>query len=143
MRSLAAVSWSIIGCLSPVRALPVTACSNIRQPASCLCMVYRSACLANGSSHNCPNIRQHVNCPCLGTYLLCGMTYDLCREWRAQLQVVLDNQSVGMLQLQTAFLKTTYMSTLASAQATIAMMLVSAARRECQAIITKLLGLAK
>eukprot|EP00878_Enallax_costatus_P036082 GHUV01040375.1.p1 GENE.GHUV01040375.1~~GHUV01040375.1.p1 ORF type:complete len:651 (+),score=194.50 GHUV01040375.1:228-2180(+) len=67
----------------------------------------------------------------------------LLREWQAQLQVVLDNQSIGMLQLQTAFLKTTYMSTLASAQATIAMMLVSAARRECQAIITKLLGLAK
>jgi hypothetical protein len=45
---------------------------------------------------------------------------------------------VGLLQLQTSFLKTSYMSKLAAAQATIAMMLVSAARKECQAATAEL-----
>lgn len=67
----------------------------------------------------------------------------LCREWQAQLQVVCDSQSVGLLQLQTSFLKTTYMTKLSSAQATIAMMLVSAARKECQAAIAELHSLVR
>ncbi len=61
-----------------------------------------------------------------------------CREWQAQLQMVLDHQSVGLLQLQTSVLKTTYMAKLASAQSTIAMLLVSTARKEGQDAVTKL-----
>jgi hypothetical protein len=66
-----------------------------------------------------------------------------CREWQAQLQVVCDSQAVGLLQLQTSFLKTSYMTKLAAAQATIAMMLVSAARNECQAATAELQSLAR
>ncbi|WIA11423.1 hypothetical protein OEZ85_011540 [Tetradesmus obliquus] len=49
----------------------------------------------------------------------------------------------GLLQLQTSFLKTSYMAKLAAAQATLAMMLVSAARKECQAATAELQSLAR
>lgn len=62
----------------------------------------------------------------------------LCREWQAQLQVVLDSQAVGMLHLETGTLKATYSNTLSSARATIAMMMVVAGRRAAEAAIGKL-----
>lgn len=61
-----------------------------------------------------------------------------CREWRAQLQVALDAQCVGMLRLETGALKATYTNTLKSAQATIAMLMVVAGRRAAQAAVDKL-----
>eukprot|EP00879_Flechtneria_rotunda_P023368 GHRR01024718.1.p1 GENE.GHRR01024718.1~~GHRR01024718.1.p1 ORF type:complete len:686 (+),score=249.45 GHRR01024718.1:347-2404(+) len=67
----------------------------------------------------------------------------LLREWQAQLQVAIDNQPVGLLQLQTTVLKTTYMQRLASAQATISMLLVSAARREGQVVLAQLHSITK
>ncbi|WIA31508.1 hypothetical protein OEZ86_002401 [Tetradesmus obliquus] len=67
----------------------------------------------------------------------------LLKEWQAQLQVVCDSQGVGLLQLQTSFLKISYMAKLAAAQATLAMMLVSAARKECQAATAELQSLAR
>jgi hypothetical protein len=61
-----------------------------------------------------------------------------CREWRAQLQVALDAQCVGMLRLETGALKATYTNTLKSAQATIAMLMVVAGRRAAEAAVDKL-----
>jgi hypothetical protein len=61
-----------------------------------------------------------------------------CREWQAQLQVVLDSQCVGMLRLETGALKATYTNTLSSAQATIAMLMAVAGRRAAEAAVDKL-----
>jgi len=60
-----------------------------------------------------------------------------------QLQIVLDSQSVGMLRLETGSLKATYTSTLSSAQATIAMLMVVAGRRAAEAAIDKLQGVSR
>lgn len=67
----------------------------------------------------------------------------LCREWQVQLQIVLDSQSVGTLRLETGSLKATYTSTLSSAQATIAMLMVVAGRRAAEAAIDKLQGVSR
>lgn len=64
--------------------------------------------------------------------------FNACREWQAQLQVVLDSQCVGMLRLETGALKATYTNTLSSAQATIAMLMAVAGRRAAEAAIDKL-----
>jgi len=52
--------------------------------------------------------------------------------------VVLAHQAIGMLQLQTKVLKDTYLRTLLAAQSTLAMKLVSAARREGEAALARL-----
>eukprot|EP00775_Hariotina_reticulata_P001613 gene1613-1953_t len=67
----------------------------------------------------------------------------LLREWQAQLQVILDHQSVGILQLQTKSLKDMYMTRLQAAQATLAMKLVSTARKEAEALVAQLQALAR
>lgn len=74
--------------------------------------------------------------------MLCAVLYTAGaserREWQAQLQVVLDSKCVGMLQLETSALKASHTNTLKSAQATIAMLMVVAARRAAEAAIDKL-----
>jgi hypothetical protein len=57
--------------------------------------------------------------------------------------VILDHQSVGILQLQTRSLKEMYMAKLQAAQATLAMKLVSTARKEAEALVAQLQALAK
>jgi hypothetical protein len=60
------------------------------------------------------------------------------REWQAQLEVALNGQAVGLLQLETGTLKAALTNTLTSASATIAMMVVAAARRAAEAAVAKL-----
>lgn len=78
-------------------------------------------------------------------HTVAGLRKDalLIREWQVQLQIVLDSQSVGMLRLETGSLKATYTSTLSSAQATIAMLMVVAGRRAAEAAIDKLQGVSR
>jgi hypothetical protein len=96
-------------------------------PPPCVTLCYRS--IDTGIE-----VVQQYSCTCVSNITLA----HACREWRAQLQVVLDSQGVGMLRLETGALKATYTNTLSSAQATIAMLMVVAGRRAAQAAIDKL-----
>ncbi len=84
--------------------------------------------------------------------LACGICADLgavlthhmplspgcCREWQAQLQALVAVRAAGVLQLQTEFLRTKYLKRLQAAQVTNAMVLSSAARRECGRVVQQL-----